>query len=196
MQALPMILAIAGAASGALGAISSANSKAAALTAQSQAARYNAENARKQAEMALRTSTAQQIALRRQQRQMLGSQRAAVAQSGTGFSGSNADIMDRSETLAELDVLNLAYEGALKARGFNAQADLDEFEANVLASQAKQAKRSRNWIAITGMAQAGSQIADYQSRRSTVPVNSYGGSGGGRGITPPSGYQFGSFSNA
>lgn len=150
MAAPALIMAAAGAQ--ALGTIMQANSQAAMLESQSTAARYNAEVSRQQGTAALQVSTQQQLALRRQQNQQLGRQRAAAAQSGVGLGGSNADLLEQSETLAELDVLNLAYEGALKARGFALQSEMDEFQSRVYQSQVGPTKRAGYLSAIGSLA--------------------------------------------
>lgn len=141
MAAAPAIMIAASAAS-ALGAIGQANSQAAMLQSQSATAQYNARIAEQQAKQAVDVSVVQQLAQRRQARQVLGNQRAAIAQSGVGAGGSNRDILERSETLAELDALNLAYEGTVKSRGYLAQRDIDEFQASVYQSQIGPTKRA------------------------------------------------------
>jgi len=89
---------------------------------------YNAQVARNQAEQARQVSTAEQLAQQRQSRAQLGMTNAAIAQSGTGFGGTNKDILDQTQTLAELDVLNLAYSGKQRAQGFTMQSVLDEYQ--------------------------------------------------------------------
>ena len=112
------------------------------MQSQAAASRYNAQVSRDQAQQALGVSTAQQLQLRREARQLAGRQRAAAAQSGVGSGGSTADIMERTETLSELDALNVAYEGALRAHGYSTQAQLDEFNASAYDRQAKATKRA------------------------------------------------------
>lgn len=123
----------------AVGAIQQASAAASNANSQASMSDYNAQVSRNNADAALKSSTSQQLAQNRQARQQLGVQRAAAAQSGLGFTGSNRDIIDRSETLAELDQLNLAYEGQLKASGFLAQAGADEYGAKVYRRNAASA---------------------------------------------------------
>lgn len=163
-MAAPTIFLAAATAMKAIGGIAQANATAAALKQQAQGERYNAEVARQQADQALDVSTAQQIVLQRQARQEAGTRRAAAAQSGVGFGGSTRDILDRSDTLGELDRLNVAYEGALRARGYNTQADLDEFNARAYKAQAKTTKRLGIFGAV-GTTLAGGYKA---SQRTTV----------------------------
>lgn len=126
----------------AVGAIQQGNAATRNANAAAAASEYNATVSRNQAEAASIASTSQQIAQNRQARQVAGQQRAAVAQSGLGFTGSNRDVLEQSNTLAELDQLNLAYEGTLKQNGFMAQAELDDFQGRVQRSNASSARRA------------------------------------------------------
>lgn len=152
--AVPWIIG-AGAAFQAVGAIQSANAQAAALGSQAASAKYNAGVSLEQAEQALTVNTMEQIRLQREQRQFLGRQRAMAAQAGVGKGGSTKDVLERSETLAELDLLNLAYEGTLRARGYTTQAELDRFNARAYANQIGPTKRAGMLSAV------GSGIAAY-----------------------------------
>lgn len=152
----------------AFGAISSANSQAASLNSQAAASRYNAAVARQQGDQALQVSSAQQMQQRRDARQVIGRQRAFAAQSGTGAGGSNADLLEQSETLAELDVLNTAYEGSLKARGFATQADLDDFYARSYQSQAKSVKKAGIFNAAGSLAMGAYQVNRFPQKRTTI----------------------------
>lgn len=157
-MAAPVLLAAS--AASALGAIGQANSQAAMLQSQSAAAQYNARVAEQQAKQAVDVSVVQQLAQRRQARQVLGVQRAAIAQSGVGSGGSNRDVLERSETLAELDALNLAYEGTVKSRGYLAQRDIDEFQSRVYQGQVGPTRRAGYLSAIGSIGQG-----IYGSRR-------------------------------
>ncbi len=126
----------------AIGSIQQGNASAANYKMQAQAADYNAALSRQQGEGALQESTAAQIAHQRKFRQFAGLQRAGVVESGTGYGGSNADIVERSATLAELDQLTLAYQGTMRARAFNAQGQLDEFGGRILRANARSARTS------------------------------------------------------
>jgi len=135
---------------------------------------YNAQVSRNQATQALQVSTAEQIAQQRKTRQVMGMQRAATAESGLGFGGTNADLLERTGTLSELDQLNIAYSGAVRSQGFLAQADLDSFNASVARKNASAARTMSLFKA------AGSVIGGANSFRSMSPgVGSAGrGSGG------------------
>jgi hypothetical protein len=125
-----------------IGAISDANSKSDAYESQAAWNQYNATIDRQNADTARQQSASEQARQNRRARQVMGEQRAATAQSGTGFGGSNADLLDQSATLAELDMLNIAYEGQMRARGQEIQAQGEDYSAGVNKGNAKRAKRA------------------------------------------------------
>lgn len=67
-------------------------------------------------------TVAAEDAQRRQARQFLSTQAAAIGESGTGYGGSNAKLREQSAIEAELEALNIRYSGALKRTGLQAQA--------------------------------------------------------------------------
>lgn len=123
------LIKIASTAFNVLGAISQANTNADNYQTQSGMNEYNAAVSRNQSAAALSESAAAQSAQRRRARELLGEQRAGIAQSGTGFGGTNADLLERSQTLSELDALNLAYEGDMKSKGYLQQAEIETMNA-------------------------------------------------------------------
>lgn len=149
-----------------IGSINDANSKSDAYESQAQWNQYNATIQRQNADVALQQSASEQGRQNRRARQILGEQRAGVAQSGTGFGGSNADLLDQSATLAELDMLNIAYEGQMRARGHEIQAQGDEYSSRVNRRNAKNAKSA-------GLFSAGKSLLTGFGR------SSFGGSSGG-----------------
>lgn len=166
-----------------MGAISQANTARQNAKAQQNAANYNAEVSRQQAQSALQVSTAQQLAQNRRARQIAGAGRAAVAQSGTGFGGSNQDVLDQSGTYAELDQLNLAYEGSMRARGWQSQAELDAYQGRVAGANAKRATAAG--ILGAGSAIAGGWSSMFPSSGTTARGSLVGGGlqpGGGIGL--------------
>lgn len=168
------------------GATASANYK-----AQAQASEYNAAASRNESQRALQESTAAQLAQRRKALQFLGTQRAAAAQAGVGFGGSTGDIMDQSSALSELDALNLAYEGEVKAKGFTAQSDLDTYYANVYRSNARSATTAGYFGAATALAAGASRYSPGGTTpRATVlgPGLTYGGGVGIKGLRLSGGY--------
>jgi hypothetical protein len=102
--------------------------------------KWGARMSERGARVAYQQTGQQEEALRRQTGRFLGSQAAAVAQSGTGMGGSNADVMAQSARDAELDALTLRYEGDLKAKGLLADGRSQRFQGN-------QAKKAGYWRA-------------------------------------------------
>jgi len=159
------VMQIASMAFSVIGAISDANSKSQAYESQAEWNQYNAAIQRQNAGAALQQSASEQARQNRQARRVMGEQRAAVAQSGTGFGGSNADLLDQSATLAELDMLNIAYEGQMRARGYEIQAQGEDYSRKVNRRNAGNAKTA-------GIFSAGRSLLTGFS-------SGYGKSGGG-----------------
>jgi hypothetical protein len=141
MAPLPLVLAIGSAVIGAVGAIHSANAQAAGYKASARANDYNAKVLAQNATIARQQANAREEAQRRVARQALGEQRAALAQAGIGLGGSAADVYGRSAANAELDALNIRYEGELDARGLLAQSEQERYQGKVNLMNAKSAKQ-------------------------------------------------------
>lgn len=88
-----------------------------------EASRYQARMLSQAARVEQQQAGAREEAQRRMARRVLGSQRAAFGQAGTGTGGSAADVMAQSARDAELDALTIRYEGDLRARGMMAEAE-------------------------------------------------------------------------
>lgn len=144
MAALPLttIFSAVSTAFSVIGAISDANSRSDAYESQAQWNEYNATIQRQNADASLQQSASEQARQNRRARQVMGEQRAATAQSGTGFGGSNADLLDQSATLAELDMLNIAYEGQMRARGSEIQAQGEDYSASANRRTARNTRRA------------------------------------------------------
>lgn len=99
--------------------------------AEKKAANYNAAILESNADQATREAGAREEAQRRDAAFQLGRQRAAIAQSGGGFGGSAADVMRQSASLAELDALNIRYEGDLRRRGLLAEAGMSRWQGKM-----------------------------------------------------------------
>lgn len=82
---------------------------------------------------------AREVAKRREAAQILGQQRAALAQSGGGMGGSAADIMEQSTINSELDALTLRYEGEMRARGLQQEASMERYAGAQAKSQSRMA---------------------------------------------------------
>ena len=91
--------------------------------AQRRAANTNADIAEQNRKLAAEQGFAREDAFRRQARMRLGSQAAAIAESGVDpGSGSALLVAAQSATNAELDALNIRYEGLTQATGYAREA--------------------------------------------------------------------------
>lgn len=159
-----VIMAWAAAASAAVGAYSAyQGGQTAKANARSQqdAANYNAEIAAQNAAVARQQASAREEAQRRQARQVLGEQRAALSQAGIGLAGSAADVYGASANAAELDALNIRYEGELDARGLLAQSSLSNFEGQVAGRNARTAGQAGYLNAASTLLAGASQSYAY-----------------------------------
>jgi hypothetical protein len=134
--AIPFVLA----AVAAVGALKSAQAQSQQADAAANAATYNALADNNRATVALQQGNANEEAQRRQAALALGSQTAAMAQSGTDLaSGSALDLYKQSATNAELDALNVRYGAQLQAQGLQSQGTLDAMQATQNRSNASTA---------------------------------------------------------
>lgn len=107
---------------GALGSIFEGRENADAAEAAAAIARQNAR-------LSIRKGEYDAAMIRRTGDKFLGSQRAAIAESGLGSGGTNAALAAESIGNIEADVMNTRRDAALKAAGYNA-------ESNALQQQA------------------------------------------------------------
>lgn len=91
---------------------------------QSQQAEAEADLASKNATAAAEQAAQAEDATRRRNRSILARQRAAIAESGIGFGGSSETLQQTSAVQAELDALNIRYEGRMRGLGFQADANI------------------------------------------------------------------------
>jgi hypothetical protein len=94
---------------------------------QEKAARMNEAVLKQNSQQALAESGAAVEAQSRNIQQLMGRQRAAIAQAGGGFGGSAEDVARQSAAEAELDLLNTQYEGQMRSRGLLAEAQQERF---------------------------------------------------------------------
>lgn len=123
----------------AVGSIAKGQSEKQAANGQAASQNYDAQIADQNAAMSYAQGSQQEETQRRQARQTLGEQRAAIAESGTGFSGSNADVMRQSATNAELDAMNIRYGADVQALGYKNQATSSRFNAKLSKNSGKAA---------------------------------------------------------
>lgn len=166
-------------------AFSQGTAEAAGYEMQAQAADYQARVADINAQASAQQYSAEEERVRRESRQVMGAQRAAIAQSGVGFGGSSQDVMRQSSIQAELDALNIRYAGSLERTGLLNEAGAQRFNAATARSSAKMARRMR-WVSaigagLGGYSSAGGKTIMGGTSASTRSVST-GVSAMGRGI--------------
>jgi hypothetical protein len=130
---------VASAAVGAAGSISQGQAQARAYKAQAQAQEWQANLEKQNADVARQQAAAQEESQRRKFDALQGEALAGVAQSGTGFEGSNLDLLKQNQLNNELDALTIRYQGENQARGLQAQADISRMNAGILRDNADSA---------------------------------------------------------
>lgn len=133
MAALPAAVAATGVGSTILNTVGEVNT----LDAQAKQADYRAKLAERNAGIVEQQTTARVGQQQRQAGEVLGEQRAAIAQSGFGSSGTMLDVASQSGTNAILDALSIRYEGNLKKTELQSEAEMARWEA-------KQARRAKS----------------------------------------------------
>lgn len=134
-------LSLAGGALNALSIVESSRNKSDQYWAYMQANQYNAAVLRQRAELSGASSNEQEEQQRRMSRVALGEQRAQAAQSGTGFTGSNQDVTHQNMVMAELDALNIRYEGQLYKADLLTQAKQQDDQATLNMNNSKSATK-------------------------------------------------------
>lgn len=134
------------------------------LRAAAAADQYNAAVDRQQAESTRLIYGQREDQVRRMTAAQLGKQRAAAAESGlTG--GSSDDLERQSSIAAELDALNIRYEGEIQAQGYLSQARLADWNAADNRSSARSA-RTAGYIGIGARSLSG--VGDYYRKQTPL----------------------------
>lgn len=171
MAVLPVVLMAASAAMAAVGSISAAQAQTASYKSQQQAANYNATVEKQNAMSAEAAASANELNQRRQNDQIMGAQRARVAESAGGFTGTNVGVLNQSGANLELSALNMRYQGAMQARGLLAQSNLDQYQASVAGMNAGSSMRAGY---IGAAASALGSVSNYYNYR-TLTTGMSGG---------------------
>jgi len=132
-------VAILGTIMSAVSAISQGQQAADQAESAKNAEEYNAAVNRNKATNTRAVYAQKEDAQRRQARLIMGDQRAAGGQSGLGSGGSIADMENQSAVNAELDSLNIRYQGSLESQGLLAQADMNDYQGSVYGQKADNA---------------------------------------------------------
>lgn len=98
--------------------------------AAAAAAEHNAHAARMNAAASVNAANEQERRFRISTRKQIGEARANYGASGVQLEGSPLDALEESASNAELDALTIRHSGQQKAWGYNADADLYEFQAH------------------------------------------------------------------
>lgn len=128
LATVAMYASIAGAAITAVSAISGAQ-------AQSNAMKYNAEMAERNAQIARQNAAVEEAKQRRLTVLRQGAARANVGMAGVDLEGSPLDILEQNAAQEELDALTIRYKGELAASGFQADAALNRANASNAMTQ-------------------------------------------------------------
>jgi hypothetical protein len=158
MAFIPIALMVVSAAMTAYGKIQQGNTESANAKAQANAMDYNAAVNTQNAQQAGMVATSREQQQRANQAQQLGNIRAGLAESGGGETGTNAGVLNQSETNMELDALTTRYQGVLGARTYNAQAGLDIYQGKVSRVNAGAAKKAGYWGAASSLIGAAGSI--------------------------------------
>lgn len=157
----------------AVGALVEGRQQANELRNQAELQKREAEIGKENAAITARQAGAREEQLRRSARQALGAQRAAIAESGTGFGGSNQDIVKQSTANAELDALNIRYAGTLERVGILNQVAINEYNHRNLRNAAKTAMKMR-WFNAASALFMGKSVGTQPSTAPTLSSGSYG----------------------
>ncbi len=160
-------VAIIGAAVGAYGTVQAGK----AADAQAQSAQLqadqNAELSEANAAAANLQASAQEEQSRRESRRRLAAMRGAIAESGTGLNGSNADIYSQSARAAELDALNIRYGGLLESKGLMNQASGYRTSGQSALAEGRAARQGANLRAGTNLLTTGAGIYQNMNKPSS-----------------------------
>lgn len=135
--AIPFIIA----GMSAYSALQQGQQQSAAMKQQAEAEERNQRLLTEQARTARQQAGLDEEAQRRQNRQFLATQRAAIGQSGIGFGGTPGLLQEDSAMQAELDALNIRYGGELQASNLLNQARESGISSSILKTNARQAMR-------------------------------------------------------
>ena len=125
MQFIPLIIT----AVSALSSMSKGQEKSQQYEVSQKTEEYNAALSRQKADVAMSAANQREETQRRAARLIQGKQRAAIAESGLGLGGTNADLESQSELFEEMDAMNIRYRGTLEAKGLLADANLADYRA-------------------------------------------------------------------
>ena len=167
--------AVASAGVGAYGAIQQAEAQAQASRNQAAAANYqsqlderNAKIAEMNAQSAREVANVKEEAQRRRFNALEGQAMASIAQSGTGFDGSNLAMIEQNAINNELDALTIRYEGEQQAKGLGITADNYRSQSQLNKMNAAQLNANASAATTGGYLSAGSMLLSAPSKYYTT----------------------------
>ena len=173
---------------GVMGQIQQQNAQAQAASANAAQARYqaqvaeqNRELARRQEADALQRGQVAEENRRRVTAQQIGQQRAGLAAQGTDFTGSETDILGDTAAAGELDARTIRANAAREAYGYQVQGMGYSNEAGLQYTRAANSTYTPNYLGAGASLLAGaSTLSDKWSRfqQNNPGDTSYGGKGG------------------
>lgn len=152
--AIPLIIAAVGTGVSIYQANQSSRAQKEQYAAQARANAYNEAVLRERAEQAASAANQREEQLRVSQRLDRGKRLAFIAQSHTGFEGTNLDVERQNDILGELDALNVRYQGQLEAQGLLSQAGLERMYQGTNLQSATTARRL-GYVSMAGSALSG-----------------------------------------
>jgi len=183
---IAVVAMAASAAVSAVGAIQQGAAAAAQGRSQQQAQQYNAIIKQQNAQAARQQAGARENQQRRISRQLLGQQRAALAQAGIGVGfGSALDIEEQSAIRAEFDALTIRYEGEMQAKGLLAAAEQDLFQGQVARAAGKNAQTASYISAGASLLSGAAQYGAYRGGFSPTGTTQTGYDTGYRATAMP-----------
>lgn len=132
---------------------------------QREAELFNLAVAQQNAEIVAQQTSAREEQSRRDSRQVLGAQRAGIAQANVGFGGSQAQIIRQSTTNAELDALNIRYAGDLERTGILNEIAVRQFNIASLEQESEDQMNFRWFNAASAFA---AELPDTAIKAPTV----------------------------
>lgn len=159
MTGFEVALLAASAGLSAVGAVAQGQAANAQGKAAQRAAEYNAKVQEVEAKQRSREANLEEESRRRRIRQILGGQRAELAESGIGFEEMGQSLIADSAKFGELEALNVRYSGETARRGLLAGANIARFQGQA-ARAAGRAQRNASYLkAASSLASGGYQIS-------------------------------------
>lgn len=133
-----------------MGSLTGGFSQASQLDQQARAADYNATVAGMQADSAYAAGVERENLQRRNAATFLGESRAALGESGfDSSSGSALDVQLQNVRNAEMDALQIRYEGVLQGQGYESEERMSRYQAATLRGQARNTRKAAVFSAAT-----------------------------------------------